>query len=99
MTGTISQSYLSSWKFKAKARPIKVLLTLFLCRELDLGVFATLHYSPLSRTLVDSEDHTREREELALRPPQLLFLLQDLSSKLSRTFSAFGAKVSHVTVM
>ena len=71
----------------------------FLCRELDLGVFATLHYSPLSRTLVDSEEHTREREELTLRPPQLLFLLQDLNSKLSGMFSAFGAKVGHVTVM
>ena len=53
---------------------------------------------------MDSEEHTKEREELMLRPPQLLFLLQDLNSKISSTLSAFGskrlgAKVSHGTVM
>ena len=78
-------------------------LSLIPHRELDLSVFTTLHYSPVSRTLVDSEEHTKEREELALQPPQLLFLLQDLNSKLSSTLSAFGSKrlgtkVSHGTI-
>ena len=62
-------------------------------RELDLRVFTVLHYGILSRTILDSEQMTKEREELRLRPPQLAFLLQDLSSKLSSTFSLFGRKV------
>ena len=79
-------------------------LSLLTHRELDLGVFATLRYSPVSRTLVDSEEHTKEREELMLQPPQLLFLLQDLNTKISSTLSAFGSKrlgtkVNHGTIM
>ncbi len=52
-----------------------------------------LHYGVLSRTILDSEQMTKERDELRLRPPQLAFILQDLSSKLSATFSLFGGKV------
>lgn len=63
-------------------------------RVMDLRVFAVFHYGILSRTFLDSEEMTREREELKLRPTQLAFLLQDLSSKLSSTFSLFGSKVS-----
>ena len=55
-------------------------------------MFTVLHYAPLSRTVMDSEMHTRETEELTLQPPQLLFLLLDLNVKLSKTFSAFGSK-------
>ena len=62
-------------------------------RELDLKVLSVLHYGILSRTILDSEQMTKERDELRLRPPQLAFLLQDLSSKLSSTFSLFGKKV------
>lgn len=75
----------------APAVPIERLKPYF--RELDLRVYNVFHYGILSRTILDSEDHTREREELRLRPPQLLFLLQDLCSKLSSTFSLFGGKV------
>ena len=57
-------------------------------------MFAVLHYGILSRTFLDSEQMTKEREELKLRPAQLAFLLQDLSSKLSSTFGLFGSKVS-----
>ena len=73
------------------AVPIDKLTPFF--RELDLRVFMVLHYGVLSRTILDSEQMTKEREELGLRPPQLAFLLQDLSSKLSSTFSLFGGKV------
>ena len=59
-------------------------------RELELGVFTILHYGPLSRTVVDSDNHTEEREELLLRPPQLCLLLQDLNVKVTSTLSAFG---------
>ena len=75
----------------APAVPIDKLSPFF--RELDLRVFTVLHYGVLSRTILDSEQMTKEREELKLRPPQLAFLLQDLSSKLSSTFSLFGGKV------
>ena len=75
----------------APAIPIDKLSPFF--RELDLRVFTVLHYGILSRTILDSEQMTKEREELKLRPPQLAFLLQDLSSKLSSTFSLFGGKV------
>lgn len=75
----------------APAVPIDKLSPFF--RELDLRVFAVLHYGVLSRTILDSEQMTKERDELRLRPPQLAFLLQDLSSKLSSTLSLFGGKV------
>ena len=62
------------------------------CRELDLGGFAPLQYGPLSRTVMDSENHTKDQEELKLHPHQLLFLLRDLSDKLGLCLSAFGGK-------
>ena len=66
-------------------------------RELCLDVFAALEYSSVSRTLLDSESQTQEREELSLDPPQLLYLLQDLSAKVTHTLSAFrGAKAKVV---
>ena len=55
-----------------------------------MDVFAVLHYAPLSKTIMDSEMHTAEREELAIQPAQLLFLLQDLYNKLSSSLSAVG---------
>jgi Fanconi anemia group D2 protein len=61
-------------------------------RELDLGVFAILEYGPISRTLLDTEEHTREREELRLLPQQLSFLLHDLCHKLTTTLSHFGSR-------
>eukprot|EP00731_Ephydatia_muelleri_P027407 Em0019g280a len=63
-------------------------------RKLDMDVFAVLHYAPLSKTIMDSEMHTAEREELVIQPAQLLFLLQDLHSKVSSSLSVagFGAR-------
>ena len=77
--------------FQCSSRPIDKLRHYF--RELDLRVLSVLHYGILSRTILDSEQMTKERDELRLRPPQLAFLLQDLSLKLSSTFSLFGGKV------
>ena len=62
-------------------------------------MFGALHYSPVSRTVLDSDMHTKEREELSLQPQQLLFLLQDLCLKLSASLPStgprgLGAKVS-----
>ncbi len=61
-------------------------------REMDLGVFSVLHYGPLSRTLVNSENQTEDQEEVVLRPPELSLLLRDLHLKLTSTLSAFGTK-------
>lgn len=62
-------------------------------RELDLSVFKALGFGSLSRTFLDSDMHTKQREELKLHPPQVVFLLEDLYSKISSTFSLFGNKV------
>ena len=61
-------------------------------RELDLSVFAALQFGPVSRTLLDTDMHTKEREELSVMPQQLSFLLQDLSHKLSSSLSRFGSR-------
>ena len=66
--------------------------SLSVSRELDLSVLSALHYDPVSRTLLDSEMHTKDREELSLQPLQLSFLLQDLVLKLSSSLSLFGAR-------
>lgn len=55
-------------------------------------MFGALHYSPVSRTVLDSDLHTKEREELSLQPQQLLFLLQDLCLKLSASLSSSGPR-------
>lgn len=76
-----------------QAKPLLILVPPSSSRELDLGVFAVLHYGPLSRTLLDSEEHTKERETVALKPASLLLLLRDLNSKLGAILSPFRAKV------
>ena len=68
-------------------------------RELCLDVFAALEYSSVSRTLLDSESQTQEREELSLDPPQLLYLLQDLSAKVAHTLSAFRGARAKVGIL
>lgn len=65
-------------------------------RELSLSVFRAFQYGCLSRTILDSHSEARDQEELSLQPSQLIFLLQDLSQKLSSTFSAFGPRVGVV---
>ena len=55
-------------------------------------MFAVLEYGSISRTLLDSEMHTKERDELKLLPRQLCLLLRDLSHKLSTSLSLFGSR-------
>ena len=61
-------------------------------RELDLTAFGALRYDPVSRTILDTDMHTREKEVLSIQPQQLSFLLHDLSHKLSDSLSLFGAR-------
>ncbi|XP_043833662.1 Fanconi anemia group D2 protein [Dromiciops gliroides] len=51
-------------------------------RELDLEVFSILQCGLLTKSLLDTEMHTEATEVVQLGPPELLFLLNDLSQKL-----------------
>ncbi|XP_076125182.1 Fanconi anemia group D2 protein [Alosa pseudoharengus] len=59
-------------------------------RELDIEVLGVLECGLLSRTLLDTELHSRVREEVQLGPAELVFLLEDLWRKLD--FSLAPAK-------
>nr|XP_015202792.1 PREDICTED: Fanconi anemia group D2 protein [Lepisosteus oculatus] len=61
-------------------------------RELDIEVLNVLQCGVLSRSLLDSELHTRVREEVRLGPSELVFLLEDLSRKLEFSLAASPAK-------
>uniref|UniRef100_A0A8C6XN35 FA complementation group D2 n=1 Tax=Naja naja TaxID=35670 RepID=A0A8C6XN35_NAJNA len=51
-------------------------------RELDLEVFTILHCGLLTKSVLDSEMHTKIREVVQLEPTELLFLLEDLYRKM-----------------
>ncbi|KAL0978329.1 hypothetical protein UPYG_G00169090 [Umbra pygmaea] len=51
-------------------------------RELDVEVFSVLQCGLLSRSLLDSELHSKVREEVQLGPAELVFLLEDMWRKL-----------------
>uniref|UniRef100_A0A8C9U1D7 FA complementation group D2 n=1 Tax=Scleropages formosus TaxID=113540 RepID=A0A8C9U1D7_SCLFO len=51
-------------------------------RELDVEVLGVLQCGLLSRSLLDTELHSREREEVQLGPAELVFLLEDMLRKL-----------------
>ncbi|KAI1890915.1 hypothetical protein AGOR_G00158510 [Albula goreensis] len=61
-------------------------------RELDLEVLSVLQCGLLSRSLLDSELHSRVREEVQLGPAELVFLLEDLWRKLEFSLTASSAK-------
>ncbi|XP_026303414.1 Fanconi anemia group D2 protein [Piliocolobus tephrosceles] len=51
-------------------------------RELDIEVFSILHCGLVTKFILDTEMHTEVTEVVQLGPPELLFLLEDLSQKL-----------------
>lgn len=51
-------------------------------RELDIEVFSILHCGLVTKSILDTELHTEATEVVQLGPPELLFLLEDLSQKL-----------------
>ncbi|XP_036008013.1 Fanconi anemia group D2 protein [Fundulus heteroclitus] len=61
-------------------------------RELDMEVLSVLHCGSLSRSLLDSELHTKVREEVLLGPTELVFLLEDMLNKLEFSLTAGPAK-------
>ncbi|KAJ8047067.1 Fanconi anemia group D2 protein [Holothuria leucospilota] len=56
-------------------------------RELDLDVFIILSSGLFSKSILDSEHHTKEVQLLQLQPTQLEFLLGDLLEKLKHSLS------------
>ncbi|CAL8335444.1 unnamed protein product [Lota lota] len=61
-------------------------------RELDMEVLSVLQCGLLSRSALDTEVHPKAREEVLLGPAELLFLLEDLQSKMEFSLTAAPAK-------
>ncbi|KAF3689815.1 Fanconi anemia group D2 protein [Channa argus] len=61
-------------------------------RELDMEVLSVLQCGLLSRSLLNSELHTKVREEVLLGPAELVFLLEDMLRKLEFSLTASPAK-------
>ncbi|XP_061473744.1 Fanconi anemia group D2 protein isoform X2 [Rhineura floridana] len=60
--------------------------------ELDLEVFTLLHSGLLTKSVVDTEMHTKTSEVVQIGPAELLFLLEDLSRKLEHRLIPAAAK-------
>lgn len=61
-------------------------------RELDVEVLNVLQCGLLSRTLLDTELHSKIREEVQLGPAELHFLLEDMWRKLDFSLATSPAK-------
>ncbi|XP_015243810.1 PREDICTED: Fanconi anemia group D2 protein isoform X3 [Cyprinodon variegatus] len=61
-------------------------------RELDMEVLSVLQCGLLSRSLLDTELHTKVREEVLLGPTELAFLLEDMLHKVEFSLTAAPAK-------
>ncbi|KAF5909350.1 Fanconi anemia group D2 protein, partial [Clarias magur] len=61
-------------------------------RELDMDVLNILQCGLLSRSMLDTELHTKVREEVQLGPAELVFLLEDMWRKLDFSLAASPAK-------
>ncbi|XP_073707909.1 Fanconi anemia group D2 protein [Garra rufa] len=61
-------------------------------RELDVEALGVLQCGLLSRTLLDTELHSKLREEVQLGPAELLFLLEDMWRKLDFSLASAPAK-------
>ncbi|KAM7006851.1 Fanconi anemia group D2 protein [Tautogolabrus adspersus] len=61
-------------------------------RELDMEVLSVLQCGLLSRSLLDSELHSKVREEVLLGPAELVFLLDDMLRKVEFSLTAAPAK-------
>ncbi|XP_021343216.1 Fanconi anemia group D2 protein-like [Mizuhopecten yessoensis] len=57
-------------------------------RELDISVFTILHTGTVIDQALDTDFNTKATTELSIRPKQLEFLLEDLTSKLSHILIA-----------
>ncbi|XP_078340386.1 Fanconi anemia group D2 protein-like [Crassostrea virginica] len=61
-------------------------------RELDISVFTILHTGLITRSSLDTELNTKATTDLSIQPPQLEFLLEDFTRKLSHSLIAATSK-------
>uniref|UniRef100_A0AAY5EW06 FA complementation group D2 n=1 Tax=Electrophorus electricus TaxID=8005 RepID=A0AAY5EW06_ELEEL len=61
-------------------------------RELDMEALGVLQCGLLSRSVLDTELHSKVREEVQLGPAELLFLLEDMWHKLKFSLASTPAK-------
>ncbi|XP_077977229.1 Fanconi anemia group D2 protein-like [Glandiceps talaboti] len=61
-------------------------------RELDIDVFSILNCGLVTKAVLDTEMHTKETTVLQIQPPQLEFLLEDLTKKLDHVLIASASK-------
>ncbi|XP_061195193.1 Fanconi anemia group D2 protein-like [Saccostrea echinata] len=61
-------------------------------RELDISVFTILHTGLITKSSLDTELNTKGTTELSIQPPQLEFLLDDFTRKLSHALISSTSK-------
>ncbi|XP_062598461.1 Fanconi anemia group D2 protein-like, partial [Saccostrea cucullata] len=61
-------------------------------RELDISVFTILHTGLITKSSLDTELNTKGTTELSIQPPQLEFLLEDFTRKLSHSLISSTSK-------
>ncbi|XP_058144536.1 Fanconi anemia group D2 protein isoform X2 [Dasypus novemcinctus] len=81
-------------KFTGKEEKMSVSLQNYhaFFRELDIEVFSVLHCGLVTKFILDTEMHTEATEVVQLGPPELLFLLEDLSQKLENMLTPAAAR-------
>ncbi|KAE8611738.1 hypothetical protein XENTR_v10012579 [Xenopus tropicalis] len=67
-------------------------------RELDLEVFTVLQCGLLTRSVLDSEMHTKATEVVQLGPAELVFLLEDLFRKTEHMLTSTVKRVMFLKV-
>ncbi|CDQ61016.1 unnamed protein product [Oncorhynchus mykiss] len=86
-------SHLQKEKVQEATRPgVSLVSYRHFFRELDMEVLSVLQCGLLSRSLLDSELHSKVREEVQLGPAELVFLLEDMWRKLEFSLTAAPAK-------
>ncbi|XP_027440652.2 Fanconi anemia group D2 protein isoform X2 [Zalophus californianus] len=81
-------------EFKGKEEKTSVSLQNYhaFFRELDIEVFSVMRCGLVTKFILDSEMHTEATEIVQLQPPELLFLLEDLSQKLENMLTPSVAR-------
>lgn len=62
-------------------------------REMDIEVFSILRCGLVTKFILDTEMHTEAAEVVQLQPPELLFLLEDLTQKLDNMLTPVARRV------
>lgn len=62
-------------------------------REMDIEVFSILRCGLVTKFILDTEMHTKAAEVVQLQPPELLFLLEDLTQKLDNMLTPVARRV------